>query len=105
MTQSALNNPNIKEFVELLVAEKKFENLEDEVLAQIKEDLAGRVENIVNAAIVAHLPPEKLEEFEKLLKHGAGEQIASFTEQHVPNLQEVVKEELSNFRKSYLGIQ
>jgi ATP phosphoribosyltransferase len=104
MSTSPLDNQNIKEYVTLLVAEKKFENVDEEVLEQIREDLALRLENIINAAIVANLPAEKFEEFEKLLKSGKGKQISDFCEQNVPNLQQVVTTELTNFRNSYLGI-
>lgn len=101
---SALSDPNIKVFVENLVAEKKFTDVEEEVIVQIKKDLTDRVEEIINAAILAAMPAGRLEDFDKLLHTGTGQEIAAFCETNVPNLQEIVTEELRAFRETYLGI-
>jgi DNA-directed RNA polymerase subunit F len=107
MTQtnnSTLQNENIQQYVEALVTERNFKDLEPEVIQQIKEDLADRVEEAANAAILASMPPAKLEEFDKILQNGSREEIAAFCEQNIPNLQEVVTQALRDFRKTYLGI-
>ena len=103
-TTSALSDPNIKVFVENLVAEKNFTDVEEEVMAQITKDLTDRVEEIINAAILAAIPAEKLEDFDKLLHTGTRQEIAAFCETNVPNLQGVVTEELRAFRETYLGV-
>lgn len=100
----SLADENIKQYVDLLVAEKKFE-VETEVLEQIKADLVKRLESIINTVILASLPKEKLEEFDVLLEKGAGEEVSKFCEENIPNLQEVVTNELINFRKAYLGLE
>lgn len=93
----------LRNFVENLVTEKKFDNVEPEVLQQIKEDLYERVDDVINGTIIAHLPPEKLEEFNNLLDAHNSAAIEEFTNEHVPNLQKLIADSLVEFRKIYLG--
>lgn len=98
--QSAL----IKTFVERLVAEKKFENTDAEILEQITSDLTDRVEDRINAIILEHLPPEQLEAFEALLdQESTDEEIQEFCRAHIPDLENVLAAELLTFRSTYLN--
>jgi hypothetical protein len=91
-------------FVERLVTEKKFENIDPEVMDQIKLDLLGRVEDRINATILEHLPPEKLAEFNKLLDGLNNEnEIQLFCQNNIENLDEVIAEALVSFRSTYLN--
>lgn len=94
----------LQSFVANLVAEKNFE-VEPEVLEQIKEDVYDRAEDIINATIMANTPPEKLEELDKLLDSGNQQDIENFTNEQIPNLQELVAQALANFRNTYLGLK
>lgn len=92
-------------FVSNLVAEKGFENLDAEVLAQIKVDLLDRVEDRINAVIVANMPADVLEYFEKLVDRGDTQEIQSFCAHHIPGLDEIIAKELVEFRKTYLNLE
>ncbi len=98
------NSPSIESFVNQLVVDKGLDYLEPEVLKQIKTDLAQRVEDRINMAIVAKMPPEKLEFFEKMLDKSSQEEIWSFCQRNISNLQELVATELLEFRKVYLNL-
>jgi hypothetical protein len=94
----------LRQFVDNLVAAKNFD-VEPDVLVQIKEDVYERAEDIINAEIMANIPPEKLEEFDKLLDSKNRQAIEDFTNAQIPNLQQLVAEALANFRNTYLGIK
>lgn len=91
-------------FVDNLVAEKNFD-VQPEVLAQIKEDLFGRAEDIINATILAGTPPEKLEELDQLLEKGDKAGVEEFCNINIPDLQNKIAAALHQFRNTYLGIQ
>ena len=90
-------------FIEKLMEEKGFENLDPEVAGQIKKDLLDRIENRINMTILHNLPPEKLEEFNKLLDQPNEEQIQKFCRNNISNLDEIIAETLMNFRNIYLN--
>lgn len=94
----------LKQFVENLVAEKSFD-VEPEVLEQIKEDVYDRVEDIINATIMANTPPKKLEELDKLLDKHDQNAIEHFCNTNIPDLQEKIAESLVEFRKTYLNLK
>jgi len=95
---------NLDPFVDKLVEEKGLDGLEKEVLDQIKVDLKDRIEDIINAKIVEKLPPEKLEEFEKLLDQNTSPQATQkYVKDNIPDLEEVLARVFLNFRQTYLG--
>lgn len=98
ISQDALNT-----FVDHLVSQKGLGNLAPEVLEQMKRDLVERVEQHVNASVVAALPPEKLEEFDQLLEKESADKIQKFCEQNIPHLQDVVAATLVKFEATYLN--
>jgi hypothetical protein len=91
-------------FVEKLVVEKQFPELDEDVMAEIKADLRQRAERQINGAILAAMPPEKLEEFDKVTDSGNDEEIQKFCSDNIPNVAEVTAQALINFRNSYLGV-
>lgn len=94
---------DLASFVDRLIAEKGLEGLDADVLAEVRADLQSRVEDRINAAILAHLPPEKTPEFEKVLDAGDEKHIQEFISTSVPNANEVVAEALMAFRQTYLN--
>ena len=90
-------------FVDQLVAEKKFENLDVSVMDQIKSDLLDRVEDRINAATLEHMPPERLEEFNQILESEDMEKIQAFCQLSIPDFDNVIAKELMNFRNTYLN--
>jgi len=95
---------NLDPFVDKLIEEKGLDGLEKEVLDQIKVDLKDRIEDVINAKVVEKLPPEKLEEFEKLLDQNTSAQATQkFVKDNIPDLEEVLARVFLNFRQTYLG--
>ena len=94
----------IDTFVDRLVEEKGLNNLEDEVLSQIKNDLSGRLEDRINAAIVAAIPPENLDELQKTINESDEEKIKEFCGNHIKGFDELIANELMSFRQTYLAL-
>lgn len=102
MTSSSPSTLDLSTFAEKLLADRGVQGIDPEVLNEMKEDLQQRVEERVNLTLVRAMPPEKMEEFERLVNSGDMEQIAAFCTQNIPNLEQVIASELLNFRTSYL---
>jgi hypothetical protein len=98
-------NLDLKMFVDRLVEEKKFpEDLEMEVIDQIKADLFDQLENRINAIIINNLSLEKREEFSKMLdKDIKDEEMQKFCNENIPDLQQLIATELIVFRQTYLS--
>jgi len=94
---------HLREFAAALVKEKDFKDLDQETMEMLVSDVYDRLEERVNAAILASLPPEKVEDLEKLLDTASKEELSDFCERNIPNLQEVITEALISFKQTYLG--
>lgn len=103
--KGAHDSINLEMFVDRLVEEKKLpENLEKEVVDQIKSDLLERAEDRVNAVIINNLSTEKLEEFNKMLdENKSDEEVQKFCSENIPNLPELIATELISFKQTYLS--
>ena len=99
-TQSRMLN----EFVQRLIQEKNFQNLDEEILKQLASDLSERVEDRINATILQNMPPVKLEIFNDLLDSATEGEIQLFCQDNIPNLDEVIAEALVDFRNTYLNL-
>ena len=98
-------NLDLKNFVDRLVEEKKLpENLEKEVVEEIKKDLSTRVEERINAVIVNNLSEEKLGEFNEMLnKNASDKEMQDFCLKNIPDLPQLIASELIVFRDTYHG--
>lgn len=94
---------NLDQFVKRLVDEKKLTNPDSEIINQICLDLKEKLENRLNAVIIANLPPEKLVDFEKELAEKDDIKIQKFISQNIPTLDEIFAKELIIFRNTYLN--
>ncbi len=92
----------MEQFVDQLVAQKDLSNVAADVLVELKKDLLARLEDRVNMALVAAMPPEKIEEFEALVDQENAEAIQAFCKEHIPNMEEVIAGELLQFQQTYL---
>jgi hypothetical protein len=98
------NNSNaLNEFVSELIEKQNLTGLDQEVVAQIKADLLDRVEDRINAAVLANVPTSKLEYFEKLLDQSSPEEIQDFCRRNIYDLDQIIAQELINFRETYLS--
>lgn len=95
---------SLEKFVDKLVAEKGLQDLEAEVLSEIKSDLLGRLEDRINAVILEKIPPEKLEYFEKMLDNSDEKEIQEFCSRNILGLDQIIAAELLSFQNAYLNI-
>lgn len=96
---------NLNQFVENLMSEKKYPDLESEILEQMKEDLYLRIENLINVTIINSLPDEKLPEFEALIdKEADANEIQRFMSDNIIDLPNIISKTLLDFRTKYLGL-
>ncbi len=94
----------LEAFADTLLQEKKeLADLPTEVRDQLRADLVERAENMINAEILAHMPAEHLEEFEKKLDIGDETEIQTFCQAHIANLDEVVATALVRLKDIYVG--
>lgn len=98
-----LGKESMNQFVDELITKKGLTNLDKEVIEQIKSDLLERLENRLNASILAAMPVEKLEEFEKILDSKNDLEIQDFIKLNVKDLEQVLAVEILNFQKLYLS--
>ena len=98
-------NQAMQDFVNKLVDEKNYEDLDPEVREQIVKDVNERLENTINAKVVAALSDEQITEFEALLdKNASSEEVLAFIGKSIPNGEEFLTQVLVDFKKSYLGL-
>lgn len=103
--KSVAPGDQVEDFVNRLIEDKQFGNLDPDVLVEIKKDLHDRVEDHINAGILANVPADNMSEFERLLESGSADEITDFCRKHIPNLESEIATVLLNFRNSYLGVQ
>lgn len=104
--QTPPSSPSLEQFVDQLIKEKNFpKDLDEAVKKQIKKDLMFRLNDYINAKLVAALPEKEVEEFEKLLeKKASQEEVQKFFQDKIPNLSTFLSQVFLDFRKTYLGI-
>jgi hypothetical protein len=91
-------------YIDEIVKQKPdFNDLDEEVLDQIKKDLKPRVESHINIEILKNIPQNKLEEFEKIVNSNNQEEIQAFCNENIPDLKDVIAMALISFRDSYMG--
>ena len=90
-------------FITKLIEEKGLEGLDPDVLVQVRLDLESRLENRINATILANLPEEDLTEFSQLIDTADEAKIQAYMKKRIPDLDNVIAVELLGFRQTYLG--
>lgn len=96
---------SLEEFASQLLEEKGLQNVDPEILDQLREDLVMRMEEWLNVAILKYLPKENIVEFANILEMGNAEGIQEYCETHIENFPNVIATELISFRKRYLRIK
>ena len=95
---------DLDEYIWWLMDQKpELEKTPKEVKVELHKQLSERMEALVNAAIVAALPPSSLEEFQKVLDQNDQNATVAFCESKIPNMDEVVAKALMQFKEDYLG--
>ncbi len=94
---------SLEAFIDALLIEKGTDSLSDEVKTQLKSDLMERVENYINAELIAAVPSDKFEILENLIDGGNDTEIQSFFQEQIPNLDEMIANNLIAFRGLYIN--
>lgn len=98
-------NTTLEDYVDRLIEEKGFPDLTEAVRAQIKSDLLTRLNDTINAKVIAALSDEDLVGFEKLIDGNAPqEEVQKYIEAKIPDSTTFLAGVLLEFRKNYLGI-
>lgn len=94
------------QYIDGLIAEKNFPDLTGEVRSQIKKDLLDRLNDTINAKVIAALSDEDLTGFEKLIDdaNAPQEEVQKYIEAKIPDSTSFLAGVLLEFRKNYLGI-
>lgn len=99
-----MDNFSLAEYVNRLIQEKGFTDVQEEVMSELKMDLEKRVEKVLYAEILKALPPEKLEEFEKLLDEDVSEEVTqNFLKEHIEGMENIITTTLVRFKDIYIG--
>ncbi len=93
----------LDQFVERLMEEKGLTHLEPSVQDEMRSDLMTRVNERLNAEMVAALPEGKVAELDTVLDGGAPDAVRAFFMANVPNVDDVFAKTLMDFRAAYLG--
>jgi hypothetical protein len=95
---------DLDQYISWVIEQKpELKGVDSDVIAQLKSDLADRLEDQINAALVAALPKDRLGDLERLIESGTTEQIQDYCKQHIPAYEEVIAAVLVRFKVSYLG--
>jgi hypothetical protein len=94
---------NISVYIDRLIEEKGFSDKDPEIVNQIKADLQSRLEDRINAMILANLPADGIEDFEKVLDADDEDAISAYVARQIPDFDEKVATELLVFRTMYLA--
>lgn len=98
------NSPSLHAFAEDLVNKKGYQNLEEEVRAQLIQDLLVTIHDRLKQSLIEALPENAIEEVSEKIQSGNDQLLQEVFAQHIPNLDEVVAAELIDLGKSYLAL-
>lgn len=98
-----MQNPELKKFVTDLIEEKNLVGLDQEIKDELIIELTGKLEEMVQRAVLGHLNDEQFSQFEELLDSNDSNKIASFLSENKVPVQEITVSTLAKFRMAYLG--
>ncbi|HHD92560.1 MAG TPA: hypothetical protein ENL06_03010 [Candidatus Portnoybacteria bacterium] len=75
----------------------------DDIPLDKKEEIAQKLTNIIQKKVLLRvadlLPDEKKEEFNKIIESDNQEEIDQFFSQNIPNIQEIINEEIETLKR------
>ncbi len=96
--------PEVKSFLEGILQDANMVTLDDQMKEEMVKELYVRLDNFITAAIVDHMPADKVEEFIKMNEEKKSkEDVEKFVKEVMPNAQEVFTNAFMEFRDLYLG--
>ena len=97
-----LDSPAAIQFIDTLVEQKGFHGLDDEIKAQLREDLLKQLETRVSSELIASLSPTDLVKFEHLIDTNELDKLPNFLKERGINMQAVVARAMIDFQTIYL---
>ena len=96
---------NVDRFIDQLIDEKGYTNIDDEVRAQLKADMTQRLMTQIDRAAIDALPEDKAIELADKMddENFTDTQIADFMTNSGVDLQNVALETMLQFRLLYIG--
>ena len=99
-----IQNKQIKNYVDSLMAEKGFdEDLPEEIREKLKQDLYERLNNYFIAKIIELFPKDKFEILEKTIEEGNDEKTWQYIRENLPDFDTITVDLLLSFKNKYLG--
>ena len=92
-------------FIEQMFRDNQMETdkIPPEVAEQMKSDMRERLDDRINLAILDAMPPEKVEEFDRLMASASDQELQTFCQKNIPQYEAVLANAMVNFRQIYLG--
>jgi hypothetical protein len=98
------SSASLEKFVDELIQKKNIPQLTDEIRQQMKQDLLVRLNDFLNAKLIAYLSNKQAKELEELVSKDSDiKKVQQFFQDNIKNLPDVVADILADFRKIYLG--
>jgi hypothetical protein len=99
-----MDSQALNQYIDQLIQEKQFPDLTDEIREEIKKDLLNRLNDFINARLIAALSDEDVLIFENMLKEGSPEEeVQQFFQEKIPDLTGLLTQTLLEFKGVYLG--
>ncbi len=98
---------NVDDFIASLLKDKGIDNIEPEILEELKADMKNRLLDQIDRAAVQALPADKAEELARLIDEPdfTNEKMAEFMQNSGVNLTEVALDTMLRFRSYYLNAE
>jgi hypothetical protein len=98
---------SVDSFIDELLAARGFKqaDIAPEVFEELRHDLVIRLQERVNAEMISALRPEQVTELEALMgrPETTEDQLRSFFERHLSNIDERTQRVLEDFKSTYLA--
>lgn len=97
-------DPATYAFLDSCLYDKGIKDIDEDLKAQMIQDLAVRLQDWLIQAIMKYLDTKQVKEVEKLLEQKASQEILmSFLASKIPNLNKIFDAEMAEFKKAYIS--
>ncbi len=94
----------IIDYLKVLIHKKKMDKLPAEILSKILLDLYVRFEKVIFLSVMGKLNQEGMKQFDQFVEsHPTPKESQVFLKKHVTDYNEVIKQVMVDFEKSYLN--
>ncbi|MCX6791190.1 MAG: DUF5663 domain-containing protein [Candidatus Gribaldobacteria bacterium] len=95
----------IRAFLEKIIEEKKYQNLNPKLKEDMVLSLFSRLEAFLLTDIAKHLSDKDAKELDRMMENGetSQERVQVFFQEHIKNINEVIAQSMLEFRAIYLN--